>query len=153
MLVYRISGQRFANDLSGTCARLNGGRWNSVGLSLLYAASYRSLALLEILVHTTNNYVPDDLMLITIEIPDTILIKEILHEEISDELNRKKAQAQFQTIGDKWIKSQTSLILKVPSVIIPEEFNYLINPLHKDFHKVKIKETKLFRFDERLVVK
>ena len=153
MLVYRISGQRFANDLSGTGARLNGGRWNSVGLSLLYTASYRSLALLEILVHTTNNYVPDDLMLITIEIPDTILIKEILHEEISDELNRKKAQAQFQTIGDKWIKSQTSLILKVPSVIIPEEFNYLINPLHKDFHKVKIKETKLFRFDERLVVK
>ena len=153
MLVYRISGQRFANDLSVTGARLNGGRWNSVGLSLLYAASYRSLALLEILVHTTNNYVPDDLMLITIEIPDTILIKEILHEEISDELNRKKAQAQFQTIGDKWIKSQTSLILKVPSVIIPEEFNYLINPLHKDFHKVKIKETKLFRFDERLVVK
>jgi len=153
MLVYRISGQRFANDLSGTGARLNGGRWNSVGLSLLYAASYRSLALLEILVHTTNNYVPDDLRLITIEIPDTILIKEILHEEISDELNRKKAQAQFQTIGDKWIKSQTSLILKVPSVIIPEEFNYLINPLHKDFHKVKIIETKLFRFDERLVVK
>ncbi|HOY42729.1 MAG TPA: RES family NAD+ phosphorylase [Chitinophagales bacterium] len=153
MLVYRISGQRFANDLSGTGARLNGGRWNSVGLSLLYAASYRSLALLEILVHTTNNYVPDDLMLITIEIPDTILIKEILHEEISDELNRKKAQAQFQTIGDKWIKSQTSLILKVPSVIIPEEFNYLINPLHKDFHKVKIKETKLFRFDDRLVLK
>ena len=153
MLVYRISGQRFANDLSGTGARLNGGRWNSVGLSLLYAASYRSLALLEILVHTTNNYVPDDLMLITIEIPDTILIKEILHEEISDELNRKKAQAQFQTIGDKWIESQTSLILKVPSVIIPEEFNYLINPLHKDFHKVKIKETKLFRFDERLVLK
>ncbi len=153
MLVYRISGQRFANDLSGTGARLNGGRWNSVGLSLLYTASYRSLALLEILVHTTNNYVPDDLMLITIEIPDTILIKEILHEEISDELNRKKAQAQFQTIGDKWIKSQTSLILKVPSVIIPEEFNYLINPLHKDFHKVKIKETKLFRFDERLVLK
>lgn len=153
MLVYRISGQRFANDLSGTGARLNGGRWNSVGLSLLYTASYRSLALLEILVHTTNNYVPDDLRLITIEIPDTILIKEILHEEISDELNRKKAQAQFQTIGDKWIKSQTSLILKVPSVIIPEEFNYLINPLHKDFHKVKIIETKLFRFDERLVVK
>jgi RES domain-containing protein len=153
MLVYRISGQRFANDLSGTGARLNGGRWNSVGLSLLYTASYRSLALLEILVHTTNNYVPDDLRLITIEIPDTILIKEILHEEISDELNRKKAQAQFQTIGDKWIKSQTSLILKVPSVIIPEEFNYLINPLHKDFHKVKIKETKLFRFDERLVLK
>ncbi|HPH88604.1 MAG TPA: RES family NAD+ phosphorylase [Chitinophagales bacterium] len=153
MLVYRISGQRFANDLSGTGARLNGGRWNSVGLSLLYTASYRSLALLEILVHTTNNYVPDDLRLITIEIPDTILIKEILHEEISDELNRKKAQAQFQTIGDKWIKSQTSLILKVPSVIIPEEFNYLINPLHKDFHKVKIKETKLFRFDDRLVLK
>ena len=153
MLVYRISGQRFANDLSGTGARLNGGRWNSVGLSLLYSASYRSLALLEILVHTTNNYVPDDLMLITIEIPDTILIQEILHEAIYDELNRKKAQAQFQTIGDKWIKSQTSLILKVPSVIIPEEFNYLINPLHKDFHKVKIKETKLFRFDERLVVK
>jgi RES domain-containing protein len=54
MLVYRISGQRFANDLSGTGARLNGGRWNSVGLSLLYAASYRSLALLEILVHTTK---------------------------------------------------------------------------------------------------
>lgn len=153
MLVYRISRQRFANDLNGTGARLNGGRWNSVGLSLLYTSSYRSLAVLEILVHTTNNYVPDNLSLITIEVPDSKLIKGISYEMISDELDKKKVQAQFQTIGDNWIQSQSSLVLKVPSIIIPEEFNYLINPLHKDFHKVKIKETKLFRFDERLVVK
>lgn len=151
MLVYRISRQKFANDLSGTGARLNGGRWNSVGNSVLYSSSYRSLALLEILVHTTNDFVPDDLRLITIEIPDNGTIEEIKYPIIKEEMDKRGVNAQFYTIGDKWIKTSKALVLKVPSIIVPEEFNYLLNPLHKEFHKVKIIDVKPFDFDKRLV--
>lgn len=151
MLVYRITRQRFAEDLSGTGARLNGGRWNSVGVSALYTSSHRSLAVLEILVHTTNDFVPDDLRMVTIKIPDDCLIEEVKDKEIKDEVEKRGVNAQFNEIGDKWLKSNKSVLLKVPSVIIIEEFNYLINPLHKDFHKIKIEEIKTFDFDRRLV--
>lgn len=60
--------------------------------------------------------------------------------------------AQFNGIGDKWIQSHQSLVLKVPSIILPEEFNYLINPLHKDFNKVRIENISVFDFDKRLLV-
>ncbi|HNC72490.1 MAG TPA: RES family NAD+ phosphorylase, partial [Chitinophagales bacterium] len=58
--------------------------------------------------------------------------------------------AFFKNIGDNWLRENKSLLLKVPSVVIHEEMNYLINPNHKDFNKVKLTETKLFRFDDRL---
>lgn len=152
MFVYRISRQKFANDLNGTGARLNGGRWNSPGNAILYTSSYRSLALLEILVHTTNGFVPDDLRLITIEMPDNTSFQEIKHREIKEELGKRGVNAQFNGIGDKWIQSRQSLVLKVPSIILPEEFNYLINPLHKDFSKVRIESITVFDFDKRLLV-
>lgn len=151
MLVYRISREKFAEDLSGTGARLNGGRWNSMGISMLYTSSYRSLCVLEILVHTTHNFVPNDLRLVTIKIPDESAIDEIKYEAIRNEIDKRGVNAQFYTIGDRWIKTSNALVLKVPSIIVPEEFNYLINPFHKDFHKVKIENVKAFDFDKRLV--
>jgi hypothetical protein len=93
-----------------------------------------------------------DFSLVAIEVPENS-VDEISYAKIKDELIRNGLNSNFKLIGDNWLKKNTILLLKVPSVVIPEEFNYLINPLHKDFHKVKIKETKLFRFDERLVVK
>jgi RES domain-containing protein len=151
MLVYRISREKFAEDLSGTGARLNGGRWNSVGISMLYTSSFRSLCVLEILVHTTHNFVPTDLRLVTIKLPDDSTSGEIKYTVIKDEIDKRGVNAQFYAIGDKWIKTSNSLILKVPSVIVPEEFNYLINPFHKDLHKVKIENVKPFDIDKRLV--
>ncbi len=99
-----------------------------------------------------KNVKPIDFSVVAIEVPENS-IDEISYAEIKDELKANGLNSDFKSIGDNWLKKSTTLLLKVPSVVIPEEFNYLINPLHKDFHKVKIKETKLFRFDERLVVK
>jgi RES domain-containing protein len=152
MLVYRISRQKFATDLSGTGARLFGGRWNSVGISMLYTSTSRSLATLEVLVHTTHNFVPNDLEMVTIKIPDTISKEEIKYKKIATQIKQHGIDARFQNIGDKWIKSNSSLLLMVPSVIIPEEMNVLINPFHAEFHKLKIIARKPFRFDVRLTI-
>lgn len=152
MLVYRIVRNKFSNDLTGTGARLFGGRWNSVGLSVLYTSSYRSLALLEVLVHTTHELVPNDLRLVTIEIPEEVHIAQINYEEIENEVLTYKIHAQMHTIGDDWIRASSALAIRVPSIVLPEEFNVLINPMHQDFQKIKIKENKPFSLDERLLV-
>lgn len=152
MLVYRISNQKFAADLSGTGARLNGGRWNSVGVSMLYTATTRALATLEILAHTTHNFVPNNLELITIKIPDDVSKEEISIKKIAAQIKNHGIDAQFYSIGDHWIKSNSSLLLIVPSIIIPEEKNVLINPMHPDFYKVKIAAKKPFSLDVRLMV-
>jgi RES domain-containing protein len=153
MIVYRICNTRYANDINGIGSKLYGGRWNNVGNAVVYSSSTRALAALEVLVHLPpKNVKLMDFSLVAIEVPENN-VDEISYAKIKDELIRNGLNSNFKLIGDNWLKKNTTLLLKVPSVVIPEEFNYLINPLHKDFHKVKIKETKLFRFDERLVVK
>jgi RES domain-containing protein len=153
MIVYRICNTRYANDINGIGSKLYGGRWNNVGNAVVYSSSTRALAALEVLVHLPpKNVKLMDFSLVAIEVPENN-VDEISYAKIKDELIRNGLNSNFKLIGDNWLKKNTTLLLKVPSVVISEEFNYLINPLHKDFHKVKIKETKLFRFDERLVVK
>jgi len=153
MLVYRICNTLYANDINGIGAKLYGGRWNNAGNAVVYTSSSRALAALEVLVHLPpKNVKPIDFSIVVIEVPENSM-EEISYAEIYNELKVNGLNSNFKSIGDNWLKKNTSLLLKVPSVVMPEEFNYLINPLHKDFHKVKIKETKLFRFDERLVVK
>ena len=152
MLVYRIVRNKFSTDLTGTGARLFGGRWNSAGLSVLYTSSYRSLAVLEVLVHTTNSFVPNDLRLVTIEIPEDVYIAQINYKEIEEEVAVYKVNAQLHTFGDEWIRASSSLALSVPSIVLPEEFNVLINPLHSDFYRVRIIENTPFSLDERLLV-
>jgi RES domain-containing protein len=153
MIVYRICNTRYANDINGIGSKLYGGRWNNVGNAVVYSSSTRALAALEVLVHLPpKNVKLMDFSVVAIEVPENS-VDEISYAKIKDELIGNGLNSNFKLIGDNWLKKNTILLLKVPSVVIPEEFNYLINPLHKDFHKVKIKETKLFRFDERLVVK
>ena len=79
-------------------------------------------------------------------------IEEINYAVLKSEIDENGLNSNFKFIGDNWIRKNASLILKVPSVVIPEEFNFLVNQLHKDFHKLKIIERKPFKFDARLVV-
>lgn len=140
-------------DLSGNGARLYGGRWNSPGVPVLYTASSRSLAALELLVHTSHQYVPDDLYLITIQIPENTIIETIGADVLNAGVKKRGIAADFQQMGDDWVKSRRSLVLKVPSVIIPEEHNYLINPLHTNAIKVSIIANRTFEFDKRLMLR
>jgi RES domain-containing protein len=150
MILYRITRCIYAGDLSGTGARLFGGRWSSIGKSATYFASSCSLAMLEVLVHLQPLMVPDDFCLVEVEVPD-----KHIHTITTDILPRDWKDVSppqvLTRIGDDFLKKQEYFMLKVPSAIVPAEYNYLLNPLHPDMKKVKIIKKEPFDFDSRLV--
>ena len=148
MIIYRLATHEYAHDLSGEGAKIYGGRWNSVGNAALYISEFISLSILEILVRTGLLSSPDSYSLLTIEIPDNS-ITEIELKRLK--YGWKNHIEYTQLIGDEFINSNTSLTLKVPSAIVPQEHNFLINPLHKDFKKVKIIHSELLELDKRLL--
>jgi RES domain-containing protein len=148
MEVFRISKFKRARDLSGFGASLKGQRWNRRGTSLLYTASHRSLALVEVLVHMGDNFPEEDYAIVTIEIPDEsiILLDPKLLPTDWFKIFEPAGQATFT---DKWLIEEQSIAMGVPSAIVPQETNYLLNPLHPNFQDVKIKHIEKFNFDER----
>jgi len=150
MILYRLTRCKYADDLSGIGARLFGGRWNSEGRSALYLASSRSLAVLEVLVHLPPTMIPDDYCMTEIEVPDNNFT-EIDIKRLPPDWNDISPPAGCKVFGDEFLKSETYLLLQLPSSIVPEEFNYLLNPAHSAINKVKILKNKPFFFDDRLV--
>jgi RES domain-containing protein len=148
MIVYRISNAAYKNDISGTGAKLNGARWNSKGTPMLYTAEHISLAVLEMLVNTNFKEYSIELDLMYIQLPASPVPAEIKLSKLKEHWKEDPSYTKF--IGDEFIKQQQSLILKVPSAVINEEYNFLINPLHPDFKKIKISKTKSFWPDKRL---
>ena len=149
MIIYRLSTGKFANDISGIGARLNGGRWNPVGIDALYTSEYISLCILEILVRANKYTSPDSYTLISIEAPQSD-IYEIQLQKLKTSWQHDVDYSQW--IGAEFFKNNQSLILKVPSAIVPQEHNFLINPLHAEFKKVKVLKTELLELDKRLFV-
>lgn len=150
MEVFRLATAKYASDLSGTGARLHGGRWNQKGDAVLYTAGTRALALVEVLVHLTNAFLPLNYQLITIYIPDDSIIAFPIKSLPSDWKNHEPNEST-KKISAKWLTTNEYLALKVPSVVVEGEFNYLVNPLHADFSKVKVLKTESFSFDARLL--
>jgi len=151
MILYRLSNGEFIKDLSGTGSKLFGGRWNSAGFNAIYTTESISLAVLEVLVHIKRFKTPLDYHLAYIEIPDTISPVIINKEKLKRTWKDDIAYSQF--MGDEFLKSSDGLLLKVPSAIIDEENNFIINPKHPGISKVKITSTKIFEFDERLYLR
>lgn len=149
MIVYRISKGRYKNDISGMGAKIYGSRWNNIGVAMLYTAEHISLAVLETLVHLRDVEIPTDYWLIKIQLPDDGKTSTIEPGKLKKRWQDDEGYTQF--IGSEFIKNNESLILKVPSSIITEEHNFLINPLHKNFTKAKILDSKEFNFDHRLL--
>jgi len=150
MILYRIVKCNYARDLSGTGARLYGGRWNSEGKPAVYLASSGSLAVLEVLVHLPPLMIPDDFCLVEIEVPDNS-ISQIAIEGLPENWKDISPPVALKEIGDDFLKKQTFLLLKMPSSIVPMEYNYLLNPLYPGIKKVKIVKSEPFDFDSRLV--
>ncbi|BAU53347.1 RES family NAD+ phosphorylase [Mucilaginibacter gotjawali] len=150
MVLYRITKCNYANDLSGTGARLYGGRWNSEGKDAIYLASSRSLAVLEVLVHLPPLMIPDGYCLVEIEVPDNS-IKQIYIEAMPANWKDVAGPVALKRIGDEFLKDQQYLLMKMPSSIVPMEHNYLLNPQHPAMKKVRILKSESFDFDERLV--
>jgi len=153
MIVFRLSKSKFSSDLSGKGAELSGARWNSKGTALLYTSASRALCTAEIAVHTPLGIVPTDYELISIELPESILIQEIDITKLPANWKSFPHGHSTQEIGDLFVKEMKAPVLKVPSVVVQGEFNFLINPKHKDSTKIKIKSIEEFTFDDRLFVK
>ncbi|WP_428330527.1 RES family NAD+ phosphorylase [Mucilaginibacter sp.] len=150
MILYRIVKCSYANDLSGTGARLYGGRWNSEGKPALYLASSCALAVLEVLVHLPPLLIPNDYCLVEIEVPGDS-ITTIALEHLPPNWQDISPPVALKYIGDAFLKQKDHLLMKVPSTIVPMEYNYLLNVQHKATKKVKVLKTQPFNFDERLV--
>jgi len=153
MIVYRLSKKKYAADLSGRGAEKAGGRWNSNGLPMVYTSESRALCTTEIAVHSPLGNIPTDYYLTTIEIPPIAGILEIKQAGLPKDWKAIPHSNSTQLIGDKFLSENKYLVLKVPSVVVQGDFNYLLNPAHRLFSKVKITKTELFEFDERLFKK
>jgi RES domain-containing protein len=150
MEVFRLSSAKYANDLSGTGAKIHGGRWNRKGDAILYTAGTRALALVEVLVHTTNAFLPLNYQLITIYIPDDSILT-IPNKSLPEDWNNIEPSDSTAMVSSDWLNDSQYLTLRVPSVVVEGEYNYLINPAHADFTKVKILRNEAFNFDNRLI--
>ncbi|UZD24497.1 RES family NAD+ phosphorylase [Algoriphagus halophytocola] len=149
MKIYRLSKSKYAFDLSGKGAELAGGRWNSKGKAVLYTSQSRALCTAEIAVHTPLGNVPTDYELVEITIPDTIAMKEIVVSDLPKDWKSIPHSHSTQEIGDKFLSENDYLIFKVPSVVVQGDFNFLINPAHRQFYQVEITSTEPFDFDSR----
>ncbi len=147
MILYRFANKAYGSSLDGEGARLKGGRWNSKGVPVVYTSTTISLSLLELLIHSVSYDEINSHILVRIHIPDSLRQPPAVLKLKSGWQN-DTGYSQF--IGTEFLTSRSSLLLKVPSAIIPEENNILINPLHPDMKKVKITAADPFHFDSRL---
>lgn len=148
--VYRIVKRKWAGSaFDGEGARLFGGRWNSKGNPCVYTAGSESLALLEMLVHLNSGDILNQYCMIKISLPED----DVMYlPSLPDGWQAEPAPPETARIGDEWIKSRQSLALRVPSVVVPRESNYLINPAHENIDKLlETAEAIAFDIDPRLV--
>jgi RES domain-containing protein len=134
---------------TGQGARKYGGRWNSPGVAVVYTAQSVSLAMLEILVHVQSRKLLKNYVLFEVTF-DEALIAEVAIEDLPATWHRSPASGKGQGVGDAWISRADSAVLKLPSVVVPTEFNYLLNPAHSDFSKLTIGKPQPVEFDDRL---
>ena len=124
MRIARVCRAKYP-DLDGKGAARDGGRWNSPGTPIVYASSCGALAVLEYRVHAKEY--PDDLQICAIEIPDGLNV-----EKYAEKYTWIPHDATTRHFGDTWVKTRRSPILSVPSIVVPNQVNYLLNPEHPD---------------------
>ena len=146
MIVYRITTPRFTSlSASGKIAR-----WNKEGQFVIYVAENIALACLENIVHRNSEGLMGDFRILTIEIPKKVSTKIIKIETLPIEWSSRRNFEICQNIATNWLENSESCVLCVPSVIIPLENNFLINPQHPDFKFIKLLSVKEFTFDNRI---
>jgi RES domain-containing protein len=148
---WRITKRRHARTaFSGDGARLYGGRWNNPGTSIVYVAESQALAVLEVLVHLDSSALLEKYVLIQVDFEDS-LMSDLSRTALPKNWGENPVPPSVQAVGDRWIAAGSTAVLRVPSALVPGESNFLINPRHADFPKLKISKPKSFRFDPRLV--
>lgn len=147
MIAYRLATSQYADDISGEGASIYGGRWNPVGIKALYTSQNISLCILEILARTQIKINPVSYQLVILDFPVNALT-EIKNSQLK--AGWKDHVEYTQWVGEEFLKDDKSLVMQIPSAIVERENNFILNPLHKDFTKVKILEIEALNLDERL---
>lgn len=147
MIVYRITLAKYAGKLVSSG---NEARWNYKDAYVIYSAWSRSLACLENIVYRNALGLSDNFRVMLIDIPDDIRIDEVKETGLKKNWNLFDNTGYTRSIGDEWIKSNASAVLKVPSAIIRQEFNYILNTAHKDYSEKWYAGTEPFVFDKRI---
>lgn len=151
MIVYRITKKEHL-ALDGTGGLYGPGRWHRKGNLVIYTSEHASLAAWEKIVHVSNlENLPDNLVLVKIEIPDETEIQTATQTFLVEGWNSFPFATETVNFGTSFLRGKAHLALRVPSVIIPDEFNVILNPLHPDIHNCKIISTVPFRFDKRII--
>lgn len=150
MKAWRLAKARY-KALDGVGGEVAEGRWHRKGQRIVYASASPSLAVLEVLVHLDLpiDFLPDDYVLIGIDIPDDVAIKRIESSGLPSDWGASDGSVS-RAVGKSWLDKVESAALLVPSVIVPEENNVLINPGHGDATRIVEKSNRLFSFDPRL---
>jgi RES domain-containing protein len=148
---WRIYKKRFAKSaFSGEGAHRYGGRWNSPGHAVIYLAQSQALATLEMLVHLEAADALKHYQVCPVTFSRSLL-EMIDPSTLGSTWRSNPPPARLRAIGDQWIESKRSAVLEVPSSIVSAEKNYLLNPAHPDFARVKIGRAESFRFVRRLL--
>ena len=144
-----VKRKHVKNAFSGDGARLFGGRWNNPGVPLIYTATSQSLAALEILVHLEAPELLERYVILGVEVEESLIV-DVDQSRLPKNWRASPAPPGVRAIGDEWAASRVSAAFRVPSVIVPAEHNLLLNPLHRDFLRLKMANSSTFRFDSRL---
>jgi RES domain-containing protein len=148
--VYRILRAPYAkNPLDGVGAWLFGGRWSSRGTRLAYTSPHLSLAMIEYFVHLDPDRLPHDLVVVSADVPDQVSRIAISATRLPENWRQSPAPACLTAIGDRFVAAQKAAILIVPSALVPSESNWLINPQHSEFGKIRVLPPEPFSYDER----
>lgn len=151
MIAYRLCKSKYQSTaLSGFGAKEYGGRWNSVGVALVYLAGSVALAALEVMVHVPNQALLRDAYTIVPLEFDEDLCFVLDPETLPKNWNTYPAPEYLKQIGDDWVGSGESALLRVPSAVVPSEFNFLYNPNHSSAKEIRVLEPQVFTFDSRL---
>lgn len=145
-----VKARHAAQAFSGEGARQSGGRWNSPGVAVVYAAGSASLAMLEVLVHLQSQELLKKYVLFEVTFDESLLTTIDL-KSLPRTWRRSPPPTAAQHVGDQWITGGASAVLRVPSTIVLGEWNYLLNPAHKDFSSIAIGPRQPARFDPRLI--
>lgn len=147
--VWRLAkGEYVASNGDG--AKKYGGRWNPPGLAVVYTSESLSLVALEALVHADSDLLPVDLVILSADIPDTLPIQSLTLKQLPSKWNDFPVPSALQAIGVDWVRANKFVGLRVPSAVVVQESNVLLNPAHPDFSHIHWEDVGLFQWDSRL---
>ena len=152
MRIWRIcKAEHVATAFTGEGAMLYGGRWHHPGTPVVYCSESRALAALEQLVHLHRNRLPPNFVCFPVEILDGLAIREVRIEDLPVEWRHQPGTPELRDLGTGWAEPDETVVLRVPSAVVPGEHNFLLNPRHPDFGRLAIGDPEPLVLDQRLV--